>query len=546
MRQPLAERTDHPTFQATGASMLETAIGLRPTQQAARWVRYGWTAVALGGMTALLWPVRAGIGLLSVGLVFLIVVIGATLRGGRRTGIFAALLGFALLDFFLIPPYLTFEISEWSNGLALFVFLGMSALISRLIADVQEQAVAAQRHAEDVSRLYELNQAILGAQRPADVLPAIAAKVVAVFGVQVCWILLSDAGGRLQVETVAPADARLPSREELRLAAWAARPSSPQAGRSGLLGSRDGQIRDGRTAYVPLCTAQRAIGVLAVADKTDRRPFTAAERTALATFADQTVVALERLDLLEEAARAETLARTDELKSALMAAVSHDLRTPLASIIASVTSLQAPDMGLDAEAHADLLDGIYDQARRLNRLVGNLLDMSRIEGGALRPEQDWNSLGEVIEGAVHRLEPRLIEHPLTVDVPPDLPLIWLDYSEIDQVLTNLLENAIRYTPPNTPILIRARRSGDWVEVAVSDAGPGVAALHLPYLFDKFYRATERQASTGTGLGLAISRGLIQAHGGTMAATSAPGQGLTVLFTLPVKARETKVPSDCEK
>ena len=533
MRPPAVERPNHPALAATGTSVLETALGLRPTQLAARWVRYGWTVAVLGGLTALLWPVRAGIGLLSVGLVFLMVVIGATLRGGGRTGIFAALLGFALFDFFLIPPYLTFEIGEWSNGLAVFAFLGISALISRLIAGVQEQAAAAQRHAEDVSRLYELNQAILGAHRTADVLPAIAAKVVAVFGVQVCWILLGDADGRLQVETVAPPDARPPSREEWTLAAWAVRPDPPQAGRRSVLGSRDGQIRDGRTAYVPLCTAERAIGVLVVADKRDRRPFTVSERTALATFADQTVVALERLDLLEDAARAETLARTDELKSALMAAVSHDLRTPLASIIASVTSLQAPDMGLDAATRADLLDGIYEQAVRLNRLVGNLLDLARIEGGALRPEQDWNSLGEVIEGVLQRLEARLVAHPVTVVVPADLPLLWLDYSEIDQVLTNLLENAIRYTPPATPVMIQARCCGAMVEVAVRDAGPGVAAAHLPYLFDKFYRATERQAGTGTGLGLAICRGLIQAHGGTMDATSAAGQGLAITFTLPV-------------
>ena len=543
MRPPSLERTDHPALVAAGAGVLETAIGLRSTHRTARWVRYGWTVVVLGGLTALLWPVREAIGLLSVGLVFLIVVIGTTLRGGGRTGIFAAVLGFALFDFFLIPPYLDLQIDEWSNGLALFVFLGMSALVSRLIAGVQEQAAAAQRHAEDVSRLYELNQAILGAHRPADVLPAIAAKVVAVFGVQVCWILLADAEGCLQVDTVAPADARPPSREELLLAAWAARPDPPQAGRRTVLGSRDGQIRDGRTAYVPLCTAERAIGVLVVADKTDRRPFTVGERTALATFADQTVVALERLDLLEDAARAETLARTDELKSALMSAVSHDLRTPLASIIASVTSLQAPDMGLDAATRADLLDGIYEQAVRLNRLVGNLLDLARIEGGALRPEQDWNSLAEVIEGVLQRLEARLIAHPVTVELPAGLPLLWLDYSEIDQVLTNLLENAIRYTPPGTPVTIQAQCCGEWITVAVRDSGPGVAAAHLPYLFDKFYRATERQAATGTGLGLAISRGLIQAHGGTMEATSIPGQGLTVTFTLPLGAQEAKVKSE---
>jgi two-component system sensor histidine kinase KdpD len=536
MRQGSVERVPRPPIDIPVERQEAEVMPFVPVfgagSRATRWLRYGWTATSLIGVTALLVPLRDSIGLLGAALIYLAIIIGATLRGGQRTGLFAAVFGFGLFDFFLVHPSGSFWIEEWGNGLALFGFLGMSALISRLIAGVQAQAIAAQRHAEDVSRLYELNQAVLEARRPADVLPAIAGKIVTVFGVQACWILLADDEGHLTVEAAAPPGVRDPRREELTLAAWALRPDT-SGGRRNLLGSRDGQLRDGRTAYVPLCTANRAIGVLVVADKSDRRPLTASEQTALATFADQTVVALERLELLAEAARAETLARTDELKSALMAAVSHDLRTPLASIIASVTSLQAPEIELDPDTQADLLDGIYEQAIRLNRLVGNLLDMSRIEGGALRPDFDWNSLDEVIEGVVERLEPRLATHPVTLDIEPNLPLLWLDYSQIDQVLTNLVENALKYTPDGTQITIGAHRCEGQVEVTVRDNGPGVGAEHLPYLFDKFYRATERRADTGTGLGLAISRGLVQAHNGTLTAISPPGEGLTMRFTLPI-------------
>jgi len=286
------------------------------------------------------------------------------------------------------------------------------------------------------------------------------------------------------------------------------------------------------------------MGVLAVTDKRDHRPFTTAEHTVLATFADQAAVALERLYLLKGAERAEVLARTDELKSALMSAVSHDLRTPLASIMASVTSLMEPDIEWDEETRRDFLQGIYDEARRLNRLVGNLLDMSRIEGGALHPEKDWYSMSEVIEAVVQRLEPRMYDHPLTVRVEDGMPLLLLDFAQIDQVLTNILENAIRYTPPGTSIAVRARQEGANIQVEVEDTGPGVPREDLQYLFDKFYQVN-RGGQKGTGLGLAISKGLVEAHGGHISVSNGQRGGLRVTFTLPV-ASAAPVPTDAAR
>jgi two-component system, OmpR family, sensor histidine kinase KdpD len=253
----------------------------------------------------------------------------------------------------------------------------------------------------------------------------------------------------------------------------------------------------------------------------------------LATFADQAAVALEKLRLLREADRADMLDRADRLKSALMSAVSHDLRTPLASIMASVTSLLEPDIQWGKETQQDFLQAIYDEARRLNVLVGNLLDISKIEGGALRPEKDWYSITEVIEAVMQRLEPNLADHITSVKIQNDLPMTLLDFTEIDQILTNLLENAIKYTPPDAKIEIGARRVGDRIEIKVADAGPGVPIEHLPYLFDKFYQVDRQHRSRGVGLGLAISKGLVEAHGGEIWARNRPGGGLEVTFTLPV-------------
>lgn len=502
-----------------------------------RLLRYGGTLVLLAGVTATLTPLREALGLLNMALVYLVAVIGLTVYGGRWTGVLASVLGFLLFNFFLVPPYYTFLVNDLHNILALFVFLGVSLLLSYLIAGAREQARQAQLRAEDVSRLYELSQAIIGAQRMEDVLPAIAAKVNAVFGTENCWVLLPDERRQLTVSAKAPAEGRALTRDEHALAEWAFRHStSVEQGTSTTArasSTRVGEQINRLAAFVPLRAGRSTIGALGLADKANGRPLTEAERTVLATFADQAAVALERLALLREAQRAEMLARTDELKSALMSAVSHDLRTPLASIMASVTSLLEPGIEWDDETKQEFLQGIYDEARRLNRLVGNLLDMSRIEGGALRPEMDWYSIAEVIQSVLGRLEGRLADHPAAVRVEEGLPLALFDFTEIDQVLTNLLENAAKYTPPGTPVDVEAHRTGGYIEVSVTDAGRGVASEHLPYLFDKFYQADKRRRGGGTGLGLAISKGLVEAHGGRIRATNRPGGGLSISFTLPV-------------
>jgi two-component system sensor histidine kinase KdpD len=487
---------------------------------------------ALAVTTAMLVLVREQIGLLNAALVYLIVVIGITVFAGRRAGIISSLLGFLLFNFFQVPPYYTLVVSDLHNILALFVFLGVSLLLSWLIAGAREQARQAQRRAEDVAHLYELSQAITGSQNIDQVLLAVTGKVRDVFEAQACWILLPAANEQLVLAACSPPGTRPLTRDEMATAEWAFRRGEPIEHGGGAMGmlARGG----GRVAFSPLRKGERSIGVLAAASKENGRPLSLSERTVLATFADQAAVALDRLSLLKEAQRAEMLARTDELKSALMSALSHDLRTPLASIMTSVTSLMDSDIRWDEETKRDFLQGILDEAERLNRLVGNLLDMSRIEGGALRPEKDWYGIGEVIESVIDRMEPQLAQHLVEVRLQDDLPLARFDFTQIDQVLTNLLENAVYYTPPGTHITVEARREGDRLEVSVEDEGPGVAPEHLPHLFDKFYRVSGSGRRGGTGLGLAIASGLVQAHGGRMRAANRAAGGLRVAFTLPLE------------
>jgi len=254
-------------------------------------------------------------------------------------------------------------------------------------------------------------------------------------------------------------------------------------------------------------------------------------------FVAQLVSALEHLRKEQEAERMAALKRTDELKTALLQAVSHDLRTPVASIKASATSLLDTSVSWNVDDIRALLKGIDQECDRLNKLVGNLLDVSRIEGGMLHIDRDWYSIDEVIHATLHRLRPGLASHPVRIDIQEDLPLIMLDFIRIDQVLTNLLENAINYTPAGTPIKISAR--SEWsdgkgsIRVTVADAGPGVSPQHLARLFDRFYRVSGTGQPHSTGLGLSIAQGMVQAHGGQIEAQSPPGHGLRVSFTLPL-------------
>jgi two-component system, OmpR family, sensor histidine kinase KdpD len=246
------------------------------------------------------------------------------------------------------------------------------------------------------------------------------------------------------------------------------------------------------------------------------------EDRLLSALSMQLGVTMERLRLQREATEAEVLRRTDELKTALLNAVSHDLRTPLASIIASAGSLRQQDVTWTDAERQEFAVAIEEEAQRLNGIVGNLLDLSRIEGGSLRPEKGWYDLSALIDDALGRLRSRTADHRIRVAVPADLPPVHLDYVEIDQVLSNLIENAAKYTPAGTEIEVGVSRYADEIQVAVADRGPGIPEAALPRLFEPFYRGNEGGPRLpGTGVGLTVAKGLVEAHGGRVWARCSP-------------------------
>jgi two-component system sensor histidine kinase KdpD len=242
---------------------------------------------------------------------------------------------------------------------------------------------------------------------------------------------------------------------------------------------------------------------------------------------------LERAALANMENRAQVLEESDRLKSALLSSVSHELRTPLATIKASITSLISARVAWDSEARMELLEAVDEETDHLNYLVGNLLDMSRIEAGALQPNRQWNLLNEIVDGVLARIHRGLQDHRVVVDIPDEFPLLPVDYIQMEQVFTNLLNNSAKYAPEGSEIRISAKLlSSDTLEVQISNQGPGVAPEHLDRIFSKFYRVTDADKVSGTGLGLSICKGIIEAHGGRIWAENLP-EGLAFKFNLPL-------------
>jgi two-component system sensor histidine kinase KdpD len=528
----------------TGSARESDAGGARWRVPDHALLRLAVTVLSLGALTAVMLPFRAQLGVLNVLLLYLLLTFSLALTVGLWPAVLSAVLGFLAFDVLFIPPYLTWSVADPDHVLALFVYLGVAIVTARLVSGMQARTEEALRESRRTALLAELNAALIREVTLDAILARIAERVVTVYGAQGCRVLVRGEDGGLRVGAFYPAAiGPVVDREGRALAEWAMTNRAPvgRSGRGGKIVSRlpgapgaaRPAARPADVLYLPIMTPDRVAGVLEVVGRPGTTVFRAEDEQTLTTFVDQAALALERTRLSEEAAQAAALAQSDELKSALLAAVSHDLRTPLASIKAAATSLLDDSVDWDAATRQDLLTAIDEGTDRLTLMVGNLLDLSRIEGGALQPQKDWYDIDELIVDARARTASRAESHPVTVAVEPDLPLLQFDYIEIAQVLLNLIENAMKYTPPRTPVAIGARSVPGAVEVFVRDEGPGIPLEYQARVFDKFYRAPSAVAASGTGIGLAISKGLVEAHGGRITLDSAPGEGATFRFTLPL-------------
>jgi two-component system sensor histidine kinase KdpD len=511
----------------------------------------GYVVAALSAacLTAILAPFRDEIGLLNEGLLFLLLTLLVASVWGRGPGLFAAFVTNIFLNVFFIEPHYTIEVDEPRNAVALLVFLVVSIVGSTLLSSARRAAAESRRRQAETEVALRLSRAMSGQTEPEKALDVLCQEVVSAFAAPGAAVLTqADSAWQVIAHAGHEHAGRQTDPEERTAADRAiAHGGFEGLGTTGLSPTRRRRIvvpRGREAAYrlersvaiVALKLGDRVLGVLRVDGPIGDTPFRSAPEGLLTAVAGEAAIAVQRSELARAAAHAEALRQADELKSALLNAVSHDLRTPLASIIASAGSLQQTDVKWTDEERLGFAAAIEHEAQRLDRLVGNLLDLSRIESGSLRPEKGWYDLGALVGEVLGRLKPVTGQRVVTVDVADDLPPISLDYIEIDEVLTNLIENATRYTPPGTAIEVSARRIEGDVLVEVADHGPGIPPEALDQIFAPFFRISGSKAR-GTGLGLAVARGLVEAHGGRIWAENRPEGGAKFAFTLPLTGAE---------
>lgn len=451
----------------------------------------GGAAIAFPAAVTTLAALPGQVSTSSAALAFVLAVTGAAVVGGMPAGLTASVLSFLSLNFFFTPPIGTFSVRKTEDLVALVAFLLVSALVGALVSRAVAQRSRAEVREREARLLQHLGTRLLSGEAAEQVLERFGGAAID---------LLKLRGYAAEIEdgtSVAIGDSQGPGGERFPL----------------LVREREiGHIR----VYV-----QRGDGL---GD---------AERQLVRTFAAQLSLAFEGARMATLARDAKVDADRSKMQAALLSSVTHDLRTPLSSITASVTGLLDDRATFEERERRDLLETIRQEAVRLNRLVGNLLDLSRLRAGALTPSRRPAEVDEIIEGVLARMEPQLREHRLKVVMREDLPSVPVDVVQLDQVLTNVLENAAKYSPLGSEIAISTARWEDSVQVRIADQGSGIPRELRSEIFEPFARGNQNDG-LGSGLGLAIAKAVVEAHGGSIWAEEAPGGGTAIIFRLPVR------------
>lgn len=429
----------------------------------------------------------------TAALLYVLAVVVAAAAGGLVSGLVASVCSFLALNFFFTPPIHTFAVEKTDDLVALAVFVAVSATVGTMLSRVLEQRVRAERREREARLLHHLGTRLRSGVPTEEVLRSLARSITELFDLARCEI------------------------------------TSEMAERPVVAEGRDGKATTGREEIIPITVHDRELGRIVAVPNGSHPMLTTEERGVIQTLATQMALAIDGMRLGSEAEEARMEAETNRLRAALFSSVTHDLRTPLASITASVSSLLEEESPLKGADRRDLLETIDQEAGRLNRVIGNLMDLSRMRAGAVTPSKAPTAVDELVEGVIARSGPLLKDHDIRLMLRENLPEIPLDLGQIDQALTNVLENAARFTPPGGRITVAAARWRDGVQVRIADRGPGIPREERERVFEPFVRG---EGSAGTGLGLAIARAIVEAHGGTIRATDEPGGGAAIVIELP--------------
>jgi two-component system, OmpR family, sensor histidine kinase KdpD len=471
-------------------------------------------------------------GVENVDLVFLTAVVGVAARYGLWPSLLTSVLASLCYNFFFLPPIYTFTITDPTNIAAFFFFMLIAVLVSNVAGRVRIQADTAIGRVRTTEQLYAFSRKLAGTAILDDVLWATAYQTALMLKVRV--VLLLPEGGKLTVMTGYPPEDQLDD-ADLAAASWAW--SNDRAA-----GRGSDTLPGAKRLFLPMRTGRGLIGVIGIDDDRTGPLLTPDQRRLLDALVDQGALAIERVLLVEDMDRVKRTMEQDRLRAALLTSISHDLKTPLASVLGAASTMRDLEANLSDQQKVDLLTTVIDESERLNRFIANLLDMTKLESGAIVPNSAPHDLGEIVGSALRRAGKILASHNVSLELAADLPMLELDAVLFEQVLFNLLDNAAKYSPADTTIAIRARRDGQWVVIDISDEGEGIPPGEVEHVFDKFYRVQKGDhVRPGTGLGLAISRGFIEAmHGRITAANRVDRRGAVLIIHLPVPIRSTSL------
>ncbi len=477
--------------------------------------------------------VRSLLAMPDLVMLYLLAIVGVAVRYTRGPSILASALSVAAFDFFFVPPFLTFAVTDARHLLTFAMMFLVGILISGLMLRIRRQETNARLREERTAGLYALTRALGGATSDEDIAVIVARHVEDTFDCDAA-VRIGRGDRPAAVEGDGPGRAILGAKE-VPVARWVEEHGKPAG-----LGT---DTLSGAAVFVaPLAIAGAARGIVAIRPKQAGVALDREQQGLLDSLLRQAGLALERARLGDEARAAAVRAKAEELRASLLSAVSHDLRTPLAAITGAATTLLDPESHFSSSERTELLTAINDEAERLERLVGNLLDMTRIDSGGVAVKREWVPIEELVGSAITRLEKQLAGRVVTTSIPAELPLVAVDPVVFAQVFVNLIENATKHTPAGSAIDISARAEDGSIVVEVADRGTGVPEAFATRVFDKFFRAPGA-SSNGVGLGLAICRGIVEAHGGTITAANREGGGAIFRVTLPIVGEAPEIPSE---
>lgn len=489
-------------------------------------------------ITAFGWWLKEQLEILNIAFLYILPVLFSALWWGKWASYLSAIVGILALDFYFIEPIMTFSVGDVRYIWSFVIFLLLSALIGGRTDELRKESKQARQQEKSTRAVYEFSRDIVAVVN----LEAIAKSLVRQAGETIerkILLLLPDDKGNIsrqmqydpQTGTVNETLSQITLHEsESAVAAWVYKNKQ-------VAGCSTDTLPGGKYMYVPIYSQETVFGVLGI--NLAQQKLTPSERRLVDAWVRLAAVAMERVDLAEKARRTDLLLEADKLRTALFNSISHELKTPLSAILGCVTTLLEADAVYNQQDRIELLSNIKDSSLRMERLIGNLLDTARMESGMMKLKSDWCDTEDIIGTTLRRLGDLLKNHKVTVNVEPDLPFVQGDCVLIEQVLVNLIDNAIKYSAKQTEIVIRAKKIQGAIEIAIMDEGVGIPREDLEKIFHKFYRVKQPKKVTGTGLGLSICKGIIEAHKGKITAVNRSVGGTMMIFTLPLPDKNQK-------